>query len=176
MRLHLQVEGATALRYQNLISGTTPDGSPAYATILTYPFTAEGIALPVDSRLNILARAFDFVNPFSYTAFTATIASTKDVTKAPLLAQFLTAILEANQYLTKPKSRACAINAIAAQLNISTAIATAEYTAATNSDTGEIALMQGGELNVSRQRIAQCHRFARTIWQIYSCPHGLRLC
>ena len=128
----LQVEGATALRYQYLVNGTTPDGSPAYATVLTYLFTAEGIALPVDSRPNILARASDFVIPFSSTAFPATIASTKNVTKAPLLTQFLIAILEAKQYLAKPQIKTCAVNAIAAQLNISTAVATEEYTAATD--------------------------------------------
>ena len=151
MHLPYQVEGATALRYQYLINGTTPSGTPAYATILTYPFTAEGEALPVGSRPNILARASDFVNPFSSSAFTATTASMNDATKGPLLKQFLTAMLEANQYLAKPKRTSCVINAIAAQLNVSTAVAMVEYAAATDPDTGEIALMQAGEFNVSRQ-------------------------
>ena len=143
--------GATPLRYQYLINGTTPDGTPAYATILTYPFTAEGEALPADTRPNILARASDFVNPFSSSAFTATTASITDGTKGPLLTKFLTAMLEANQYLAVSKHKSCAIGAIAAQLNISTAVATAEYAAATDPETGETALMQGGIFNVSRQ-------------------------
>lgn len=143
--------GATALRYQYLVDGTTPDGTPAYATILTYPFTAESQALPSTSRPNILARASDFVNPFSSTAFTVTTASTVDPIKAPLLTKFLTATLEANRYLLNSKHKSCAINAIAAQLNISTAVASAEYTAAVEPATGEIATMQDGKFDVNRQ-------------------------
>ena len=146
-----QVEGATAFRYQYLINGTTPNGTPAYATILTYPFTAEGLAVAADSRINILARVPDFVNPISSSAFTATTASTTDATKAPLLIKFLTAMLEANQYLGDIKHKSCAIDAISAQLNVSTTVATAEYAAATDPETGEVALMQGGVFNVSRE-------------------------
>lgn len=60
-------------------------------------------------------------------------------------------MLEANQYLADSKKKSCAISAIAAQLNVSTDVATAEYAAATDPETGEIALMQDGEFNVSRQ-------------------------
>ncbi|KAL8693515.1 MAG: hypothetical protein Q9218_001672 [Villophora microphyllina] len=144
-------EGATALRYQYLVNGSIPSGTPAYATILTYPFTAEGLALPPSSHPNVLARASNCVNPFSSTTFTATTASTMDATKGPLLTQFLTAMLEANQYLVDPKKKACAIDAIAVQLNASTLVAIAEYAAATDVETGEKALMQGGVFHVSGQ-------------------------
>lgn len=60
-------------------------------------------------------------------------------------------MLEANQYLGDSKRKSCAIDAISAQLNVSTAVATAEYAAATDPETGEVALMQAGVFNVSRQ-------------------------
>ena len=138
--------GATTLRYQYLLNGTTPDGTPAYATILTYPFTTEG-----QSKINILARASDFLNPFSSSAFTANTASISDPSKSALLVKFLTAMLEANQYLANPKKKDCAIGAIAAQLGIDTGVAAAEYAAATDAETGETATMQDGIFDVSRQ-------------------------
>ena len=143
--------GGTRSRYQYLLNGKAPDGIPAYATILTYPFTAEGLALPPGVGINVLARASDFVNPFSSSAFTATTASVSNSTEAALLTCFLTAMLEANQYLADTKHKFCAINAIATQLNISSSVAEAEYAAATDPETGETALMQEGVFSVSRQ-------------------------
>jgi len=43
------------------------------------------------------------------------------------------------------------VKAIARQLDVSTAVATQEYAAATNPETGETATMQDGIFNVSRQ-------------------------
>lgn len=143
-----QIQGATNNRYQYLLNGATPNGGPAYATILTYPFTAQGLAR---NGINVLARASDFVNPFSSTAFTATTASIADPAKAAPLTRFLTAMLEANIYLADPKKRTCVIDAIATQLNITTDIAAAEYAAATDAQTGETTVMQGGKFDVSRQ-------------------------
>ncbi|KAK3173644.1 hypothetical protein OEA41_006976 [Lepraria neglecta] len=146
------VVGGTRSRYQYLLNGKAPDGTPACTTILTYPFTAEGLALPPGVGINALARASDFVNPFSSSAFTAT-TSVSNSTEAALLTRFLTPMLEANQYLADTKHKYCTIEAIATQLNISSSVAEAEYAAATDPETGETALMQEGVLNISRQSL-----------------------
>lgn len=89
-----------------------------------------------------------------------------DPAKAALLTKFLTAMLEANIYLADPKRKACVIGAIAAQLNISRSVARAEYAAATDPVTGEVAqdtfeVSRQGLLNVIDLR-AQFGGFAGT--------------
>ena len=122
-----------------------------YATVLTYPFTAFVNTIPAASRPNILARASDYVNPFSNTAITAADITLANPEKAELITRFLTALVLANIFLSQPRNKNCAVKAIAAQLNVSTEVANFEYMAATNPDTGETATMEGGVFNVSRQ-------------------------
>jgi len=145
--------GASSLRYGYLKAGQLPNGTAVYATILTYPFTAKGEALPSASGPNILARASDFVNPISAnaSAITAAGASLTNATKTALITKFMAGLLEANAFLSQPQNKFCAVKAIGQQLDVSTAVATQEYAAATNPETGETATMQDGIFNVSRQ-------------------------
>lgn len=128
--------GGTQSRYQHLLNIKAPDGTLTYATILTYPFTAEGLSLPPGVGINVLAQASDFVNPFSSNAFTATTASVSNSTETAILTCFLTPMLEANQYLADTKHKYYTIKAIATQLNISSSVAEAEYAAAADPETG----------------------------------------
>ena len=67
-----QTVGGTNTRFADLVNGSLPDGTPVFATILTYPFTIEGSALPAGQAPNILARISDFVAPITSTAFNMT--------------------------------------------------------------------------------------------------------
>ena len=131
--------------------GRLPNGTAVYATILTYPFTAFGEILPTISRPNILARASEYVNPFSNTAITAADITLANPKNAVLITKFVAALLQANMLLSQPQNKDCAVKAIASQLNVSSDMASMEYMAATDPDTGETATMQGGIFNVSRQ-------------------------
>lgn len=123
-----------------------PNGTAVYATILTYPFTAEAEA---QTPLNILARVADFVNPFASSAFTVSQDSLANSTKKDIYTRFLTSFLQANKLLADTSKSKCAIAAIAKQLNVTTAVAKAEYAAATAQDTGET--VTGGTFAVNRQ-------------------------
>jgi len=145
-----QVVGSTNLRYADLIAGHLPDGEPVYATILTYPFTSE--ASFVTPQPNILAQVSDFIQPFSSSALTASDAALSNSTERALIRSFVAAMYAANQYLAanSQKSQKCSIAAIAAQLNVSTAVATSAYNSALNPLTGETS-SPGGNFTVSRQ-------------------------
>ncbi|EIN08596.1 hypothetical protein PUNSTDRAFT_45059 [Punctularia strigosozonata HHB-11173 SS5] len=134
-----QTVGATTTRFADLVAGSLPDGTPAIATILTYPFTAQLGSLPTDSSSappTILARVSDFIQPLTSTAFT--ISGALAPSKRPLLVRFLAAFHAASLFLADPSNRICSIRAIAAQLNVSLETAEAEYLAATDPVTGEV--------------------------------------
>lgn len=129
-----------------------PNGTAVYATILTYPFTSEGEAHSPPA--NILARVSDFVDPFASTAFTVSQSSLTNSTKKDIYTRFLASFIQANRLLANPTESRCAISAISKQLNVTTAIAKAEYAAATANDSGEtitnstFAVNRQGLLNV----------------------------
>ena len=110
------------MRYQYLLNGSTPDGTSAYATILTYFFTAEGLTVTPSSDMIFLARASALVNPFSSTTFTATTASVPNPRKSAIPTPSPTAVLEVNQYFADTKYYPCFIDAIATQLNVSASV------------------------------------------------------
>jgi len=143
----IQVVGSTNIRYQYLTAGSLPNGTAVYATILTYPFTAEAEAQT--PPLNILARVSDFVNPFASSAFTVSQDSLTNSTKKDVYTRFLASFLQANKLLADPTKSKCAIAAIAKHLNVTTAVAKAEYAAATAKDTGET--VTNGTFAVNRQ-------------------------
>lgn len=123
-----------------------------YATIITAPYTAYFSSLPASSRPNILARASDFVAPFSSTAFTVAQDTLLNATSRELVTRFVGAMYDANKLLASSNATAqkCAVNAIAAQLDVSTAIAQLEYATTTDVLTGETAPGQDGNFTVSR--------------------------
>ncbi|RFU24699.1 hypothetical protein B7463_g11636, partial [Scytalidium lignicola] len=141
-----QTVGGTNLRYADLVAGKLPNGTEVYATILLYPFTAEGEVLPSSQTPNVIARVSDFVNPISSSAFTARESALTDPKESNLLTRFLAAMYAANLYLLNPNNKKCATNAIQNQLGVSAAAAALEYTAATNSQTGEVS---GGKFTVN---------------------------
>ncbi|KAK5119640.1 hypothetical protein LTR85_007469 [Meristemomyces frigidus] len=147
-----QVVGSTNIRYQYLANGSLPDGTAVYATILTYPFTAEGHAL--NPPLTVLARISDFINPFASSAFTISEPTLSDNNSRVLYTRFVASFMQASRFLAEPSNANCSIQAIARQLNITTAVAQAEYAAATDSSTGEtisnstFAVNRQGLLNV----------------------------
>ncbi|PSK40064.1 hypothetical protein B9Z65_8004 [Elsinoe australis] len=145
------VVGSTNLRYAALRNGTF-SGEEVYATILTYPFTAQAHSLLEGQKLNILARASDFVAPFASSAITVSQDSLSDSNKTALLTRFVSALYDANRYLATPreKNRQCAVQAISKQLNITTAVAELEYTAATDLLSGEVSVGQQGNFTVDR--------------------------
>ncbi|KAF2219560.1 hypothetical protein BDZ85DRAFT_43639 [Elsinoe ampelina] len=145
------VVGSTNIRYAALRNGTY-NGQPVYATILTYPFTAQAQSPSDGQQLNILARASDFVAPFASSAITANEASLSDPDKVAILTRFVGALYEANRYLasTEEGAKDCAVQAITNQLGITTAVAELEYAAATDPLSGEISTGQQGNLTVDR--------------------------
>jgi hypothetical protein len=122
-----------------------------YATILTYPYTVEGAALPEGQAPNILRRISQVVAPITSSAFTVREASLSNETESALLTRFIAAMYAANRLLLNPVAKPCAIQAIAAQLGVSKAIASAEYASATDPLTGEVS--PGGMFNVNPQGI-----------------------
>jgi hypothetical protein len=130
-----------------LVAGVLPNGTEVYATMLLYPFTAEGEVLPGSQRPNILARVSDFVNPISSSAFTARESALSDYAETGLLIRFISAMYAANLFLQNPINKQCATSAIAKQLQVSAEVAQLEYTAATNPDTGEVS--PGGNFTVN---------------------------
>ncbi|GAB7340126.1 hypothetical protein MBLNU457_6610t1 [Dothideomycetes sp. NU457] len=143
--------GGTSLRYADLVNGTF-NGSAAYGSILAYPFTAYGEALPDGKALNILARISDFVAPYTSDVFTIAEDTLTNTTVRNITTRFIAAMHDANTYLasTKPHDQNCSIRALAAQYNISTALAQTEYVAATNTLSGEITTGQMGNFTVDR--------------------------
>ncbi|KAF7531916.1 hypothetical protein G7054_g8438 [Neopestalotiopsis clavispora] len=143
--------GATTARYSALVNGVLPNGTAVYATILTYPFTAEGQALPEGSAPNILARISDTVAPITSSAFTVGQANIEDPYESSLVVRFLAAMYGANQFLQKSANSACSIGAIAAQLGVSQDVATTEYASVVNNLTGEVS--PGGNFTVSQEGV-----------------------
>lgn len=143
--------GGTSLRYADLVNGTF-NGSATYASILTYPFTAYGEALPDGKALNILARISDFIAPYTSDAFTIAEDALTNTTVRNITTRFIAAMHDANTYLasTNPHAQNCSIKALAAQYNISTALAQTEYAAATNPLSGEVTTGQMGNFTVDR--------------------------
>lgn len=134
-----------------MVNGSLPNGTAVYATILNYPFTVQGQALPEGQAPNILARVSDVVAPITSSAFTIRESSLSDPTKTELLTRFLASMYAANRFLLKPKNTNCAINAIATQLGISSDIAEAEYASVIDEMTGEVS--PGGNFTVNREGI-----------------------
>ncbi|KAI0154626.1 periplasmic binding protein-like II [Xylariaceae sp. FL1272] len=143
--------GSTNIRSADLIAGSLPDGSPVYATILTYPYTSERVGLPTAQQPNILARLSEFVNPISSSAFTTRETALRNETQVGLLTRFISAVGAANMFLgnSSTQTKEDAIRAIRTQLNVSADVAALEYAAATAPGTGEVSL--GGIFTVSRE-------------------------
>ena len=143
--------GGTNLRYADLVNGTF-NGSAVYASILTYPFTAYGEALPEGQALNVLARVSDFVAPYTSNVFTIAQDTLTNTTVRNITTRFVAAMYDANNYLASNESCAqtCSVKALAKQYNISTALAEAEYVAATNPLSGETATGQLGNFTVDK--------------------------
>ncbi|PON29083.1 hypothetical protein TGAM01_v202191 [Trichoderma gamsii] len=130
--------GGTPQRYSALINEALPNGTAVYATILTYPFTVEGEALPTGETPNVLARISEVVKPVTSSAFTIRESSLSNKTETALLTRFMTTMHAANKFLLNPKNKACSIQALSKQLGVSQAVATQEYASATNPVSGEI--------------------------------------
>lgn len=118
-----------------------------YATMLLYPFTAEGKVLDASEKPNILATVSEFVNPVSSSAFTTSQAALSDPTQVDKLTRFISAMYAANLYLLNSTNQACTTSAIANQLGVTAEVAALEYTSATSSSSGEISV--GNNFTVS---------------------------
>lgn len=124
-----------------------PNGSAVCATILTYPFTLQGAALPADETPNVLARVSDYVAPVTSASFVAredTLAEAE-----PLLARFVAAMLAAKTFLNDPRNADCPTAAIARQLGIGAELAAQEYASVTNAGSGEVS--PGGDFTVKQE-------------------------
>ena len=151
--------GGTPQRYAALLDGVLPNGTAVYATILTYPFTVEGEALPSGQAPNILARISDYVEPITSSAFTIRESSLSSPSKVKLLTKFMTSMYGASQFLLNPLLKDCSIRAIAAQLNVTEAVAATEYASATNPVSGEVS--PGHNFTVSQKGILTDARIRR---------------
>ncbi|KAK8009841.1 hypothetical protein PG990_008806 [Apiospora arundinis] len=108
-----QVVGGTPFRYQALLDGYLSNGSAAYATVLTYPYTGF-LEIRADTNKDT-------------PAYHATVA-------------FVRAMLRANRLLADPQHRDQAQDAIAAELGgVDEATAARELAAATDAVSGETA-------------------------------------
>ncbi|RFU75017.1 hypothetical protein TARUN_7222 [Trichoderma arundinaceum] len=130
--------GGTPQRYSALLNEVLPNGTAVYATILTYPFTVEGEAKPSGQAPNILARISDVVAPVTSSAFTIRESSLGNKAETALLTRFIASMYAANKFLLNPKYKACSIQALAKQLDVSQDVATQEYASATNLLSGEV--------------------------------------
>ena len=148
--LILKTVGSTGIRYADLTAGMLPNGSAVYATILTYPYTAEALNLNSASPPNILATISDYIQPLSSSAITVAQSSIADTTKNGLITKFVAAMYAANCFLADRNNKPMVIWAIANTLNISIAGAVAEYVAATDPLTGETSSPHDS-FNVNRQ-------------------------
>lgn len=147
----MQTVGSTNIRYPALVAGHLANGSAVYATILTYPFKAEGEGLPADEQPNILAYASDVVNPLVLSAFTIRQAALSNSTLTSKLTRFTAAMYGANLYLNELANKGCSLSAIAKQLNVTTDIALLEYNVATNTTSGEIS--PGANFTVNQEAL-----------------------
>ena len=147
----LQTVGGTNLRFADLIQGSLPNGSSVHATILTYPFTAQGNVAPTNQRPNILARASDFVQPLTSSAFTIQQDTISNDTRRDIVTRFVSAMYAANKFLLDPSQRSCSTFAIQKQLNASHDLAKLQYQAVTNPLSGEVS--PGSNFTVDRQGI-----------------------
>ncbi|KAH7036011.1 uncharacterized protein B0I36DRAFT_286611 [Microdochium trichocladiopsis] len=143
--------GGTAARYSALLTGQLPNGTAVYATILNYPFTEQAAALNTGKAPSILGAVADVVAPITSSAFTIRQQSLADPVTHDRLVRFTQSMYAANEYLLEPRNKECAVSAIAAQLNITSAIAQSAYTDAINSLTGEVS--PDGSFGVSTQGI-----------------------
>lgn len=143
-----QTVGGTSTRYADLLSGSLPNGSEVYATILTYPFTLEGQALPLGEAPNVIARVADYIAPITSSAFMARESSWTNSTNTALLTRFMAAMLAANVILHDPSQANCSIKAISQQLDITQELAAQEYASATDSISGEVS--PGGNFTVDQ--------------------------
>ncbi|KAK8060967.1 hypothetical protein PG996_010897 [Apiospora saccharicola] len=102
-----QIVGGTPFRYQALLDGHLSNGSVAYATVLTYPYTAyltRDANTSVSSGPHILARVSDFIAPFpsqALTVRTSTIANANTPAYRAAVS-FVRAMLRANRLLAIP--------------------------------------------------------------------------
>lgn len=143
-----QTVGGTGTRYANLLAGSLPNGSEVYATVLAYPFTLQGEALPAGQAPNVLARISDYIAPITSSAFMVREGSLSNRTQTVLLSRYLAAMLAANVYLNDPSNANCSIKAIAQQLNVTQELAAQEYESVTNSISGEVS--PGGNFTVNQ--------------------------
>ena len=79
-----------------------PNGTTVFATLLTYPFPEEIVALPAAQRPNILARIADVVEPVVSTSLTIRESSLSNETETSKLTRFVAAMLAANRFLLDP--------------------------------------------------------------------------
>ncbi|KAJ4410238.1 hypothetical protein N0V82_009321 [Gnomoniopsis sp. IMI 355080] len=142
-----QVVGGTATRYSYLIEGTLPNGSDVYATILAYPLTIQGEALPAGTAPNILARISDYIAPITSSSFMVRESTLSNKTQTDIVTRFVASMLAANRFLHEPLSANCSISAIAAQLGVSEDVAAQDYASATNLVSGEVSL--GGNFTIN---------------------------
>jgi len=139
----LQTVGGTPFRYANLLNGSLAGNSSvaAFATLLTYPFTAMGTSLA--TPVNILARISDFVQPYSSRELAVASSSLANPAKKDAITRFMTAYYQASLFLQDASNKPCVLNALVSSLNISMDLAELEYAAATNPLTGETAANLG---------------------------------
>ncbi|KAI1839980.1 hypothetical protein JX266_013809 [Neoarthrinium moseri] len=145
-----QAAGSTALRYKYLTTGSLPNGTTVYATILTYPFTQLAQGLLPGERPIILARASDFIEPLSSTAITVAESSLSNGPKRNIIKRFVAALYASGSYLAATENEDCAVQAIMEQLNVTREVAQLEYVAATSPISGESTNPESN-LNVSKQ-------------------------
>lgn len=126
----LQPIGGVALRYAALQAGQTTSGAPVYASMINYPFAAQ-----LHAPVKVLARAEDYVFPYQGGVFA--VRHDYSASHPDTITSFLRAIIKAGEFAREAQNRDVVIAHIAAELNVETAIATAELDASLDPDTGE---------------------------------------
>ena len=126
----LRAVGGVALRYAALQAGQTPDGQPAYASMINYPFAAQ-LREPVVA----LARAEDYVFPYQGGAFA--VRHDYSASHPDTIVSFLRAIIDGGRFARQRRNRETVVAHIAAELGVSTEIAERELDASLDPGTGE---------------------------------------
>ncbi|KAG8526457.1 uncharacterized protein KY384_000050 [Bacidia gigantensis] len=146
-----KIEVLGAQRTTRLLAGgaATINSYAVFANLLTTLNTTNATTQP---RLNTLARAQDFVDPFSNRVLTVASATLSHPTseKYQAIQRFVTALLRANAYLNDPENRESVVRLLQRSGGLGRKAAEGVYDYSTSREVGEVTKDQEAIFQVSR--------------------------
>ncbi|PRP85466.1 hypothetical protein PROFUN_06835 [Planoprotostelium fungivorum] len=130
--------GSTPLRYAALLKGQA-NNQTVYASLLTYPYSGY-LQFANRTDLKVIARASDYISTYAASSLNVQTSSLQNATKVELYTRYLTAYVLTSNLLADPNNAGRIINDLARDLNVSTAVATYQYSVISDKRTGDAAL------------------------------------